>query len=120
MFQCIDTHHFNKQLPVTVCHSSWGYKFEMSHLRICLTVRQILEDFAYSLQYCSSRVVVNYCMQSTEYGCRIIIVIKHHSSGRSFYKNTVKIWTLQQISILRSLCNYLCELCHDLYTHNLL
>ena len=60
------THPFKKQLPVTVCHSGWGYKFKMSHLRIYLMVRQILEDFAYSLEYCSPRVVVNYCMKSTD------------------------------------------------------
>ena len=62
--------------------------------QLCVTVANILEDLVSDLKYCSLRVGVHFNMQQTEYRCVVIIVIKPHGGGKSFYKNTVELQTI--------------------------
>ena len=82
---------------------------------LCVTVAHILEDLVSDLKYCSIRVKVNYNMKRTEYGCVVIIVIKPHNGGKSFYKNTVKLQTIMKLDVFRDMCQHILQMCHQLY-----
>ena len=87
---------------------------------LCVTVAHILEDLVSDLRYCSSRVKVHYNMKRTEYGCVVIIVIKLHNGGKSFYKNTVKLQTRMQLGVFRELCQHILQMCHKLHVVSLI
>ena len=84
---------------------------------LCATVAHILEDLVSDLKFI---VKVHYNMKITEYGCVVIIVIKLHNGGKSFYKNTVKLQTIMQLDVFRHLCQHILQMCHQLCVENLI
>ena len=82
---------------------------------VFVAVGNICDEFSNDLKYLSNGIILHYYIKKRIYGCKVTICAKNRVTDKTILYTLVKIRSVGEIDILRSLFGRISEFLHQYY-----
>ena len=82
---------------------------------VFVTVGNICDEFSNDLKYLSNGIILRYHIKKRIYGCKVTICAKNRVTDKTILYTLIKIRSVGEIDILRSLFGGISEFLHQYY-----
>ena len=86
---------------------------------VFVAVGNICEEITNDLKYLSNRIILCYHIKKRIYGCKVTICAKNRVTDKTILYTLIKICSVGEIDILRSLFGGISEFLHQYYNQPL-